>query len=80
MLVAVGSRDLDKAKAFAAEFGGARGYGSYEALLADPEVDAVYISTPHPQHAEWAIGARRGGQAHALREAADREPPPRRWP
>ncbi|GAA2759188.1 aldo/keto reductase [Actinopolymorpha rutila] len=67
VLVAVGSRDLDKAKAFAAEFGGARGYGSYDELLADDEVDAVYISTPHPQHAQWAIRAAEAGK-HILCE------------
>ncbi len=56
-LVAVASRSLDKAKAFATEFGVARVHGSYEALLADPEVDAVYIATPHPFHPRWVIAA-----------------------
>jgi predicted dehydrogenase/aryl-alcohol dehydrogenase-like predicted oxidoreductase len=60
-LVAVGSRSKDKADAFAREFGGngtaAAAHGSYDALLADPKVQAVYIATPHPQHAEWAIKA-----------------------
>ncbi|CAN5511491.1 aldo/keto reductase [soil metagenome] len=54
-LVAVASRSLEMAQAFAGDFGSIRAHGSYEALLADPEVDAVYISTPHPQHAEWAV-------------------------
>ncbi|MBA3939425.1 MAG: Gfo/Idh/MocA family oxidoreductase [Planctomycetes bacterium] len=54
-LAAVGSRSLDKAQAFAAEFGGARAHGSYEALAADPEVDAIYIGTPHPMHRADAI-------------------------
>jgi predicted dehydrogenase/aryl-alcohol dehydrogenase-like predicted oxidoreductase len=54
-LVAIGSRSQDKADAFAREFNAPRAHGSYEALLADPEVDAVYIATPHPSHAEWAI-------------------------
>ncbi|GAA4979961.1 aldo/keto reductase [Actinopolymorpha pittospori] len=67
VLVAVGSRDIDKANKFAAEFGGARGYGSYEELLNDDEVDAVYISTPHPQHAQWAIRAAEAGK-HILCE------------
>jgi predicted dehydrogenase/aryl-alcohol dehydrogenase-like predicted oxidoreductase len=56
-LLAVGSRDKAKAEAFAKEFGAARSYGSYEALLADKEIEAVYIATPHPFHAEWAIKA-----------------------
>src|SRR5262245_36885080 len=56
-LLAVGSRSQEKAESFAGEFNVPRAYGSYEALLADPEVQAVYISTPHPQHCEWAIKA-----------------------
>jgi predicted dehydrogenase/aryl-alcohol dehydrogenase-like predicted oxidoreductase len=66
-LVAVGSRSPDKAVAFGAEFGIAACHGSYEALLADPNVEAVYISTPHPQHAEWAIKAAEAGK-HVLVE------------
>ena len=54
-LVAVASRSLPPAQQFAAEFGVPRAHGSYEALLADPEVDAVYIATPHPSHAHWAV-------------------------
>ena len=50
-LVAVGSRDADRAEAFAAEFGTAQAHGSYAALAADPAVDAIYVATPHPQHA-----------------------------
>ena len=56
-LVAVGARRLADAERFAADFGGARAHGSYEALLADPEVEAVYIGTPHPWHMEWAVKA-----------------------
>lgn len=66
-LVAVGSRAQASADAFGAEFGIARCHGSYEALLADPEVQAVYIATPHPQHAEWAIKAAEAGK-HILCE------------
>jgi predicted dehydrogenase len=65
--IAVASRSQEKADAFGAEFGAERRYGSYEALLTDPQVDAVYISTPHPQHAEWAIKAARAGK-HVLVE------------
>lgn len=66
-LYAVASRSEDKAKAFAAEYGAAKHYGSYEALLADPQVEAVYISTPHPMHTEWAIKAAEAGK-HILVE------------
>ena len=66
-LVAVGSRSLEKARAFGAEFGIPACHGSYEALLADPAVEAVYISTPHPQHAAWAIQAAEAGK-HVLVE------------
>ncbi len=66
-LVAVGSRSKEKAEAFGAEFNIPRRHGSYEALLADPEVDVVYISTPHPQHAEWAVKAAEAGK-HVLVE------------
>jgi predicted dehydrogenase len=66
-LAAVGARRLADAERFAADFGGARAHGSYEALLADPEVQAVYIGTPHPLHAEWAIKAAAAGK-HILCE------------
>lgn len=48
---AVASRDLAKAQAFASEFGFARAYGSYEELVEDPDVDLVYVATPHSHHA-----------------------------
>ena len=68
-LRAVGSRSLESAEAFVKEHGGSevRAHGSYEALLADPEVEAVYIATPHPQHAEWAVRAAEAGK-HILCE------------
>jgi predicted dehydrogenase len=56
-LVAVASRALDRAQTFAAEFGATRAYGDYAALLRDPEVDAVYVATPHTSHVEWTIQA-----------------------
>lgn len=64
---AVGSRGLDKAQVFAKDHNIARAYGSYEELLADKEIDAIYVSTPHPLHAEWAIKALRAGK-HVLCE------------
>ncbi len=65
-LVAVGTRDPGKA-GLAENFPGARVLAGYDALLTDPEVDAVYISTPHPGHAEWAIKAAEAGK-HVLCE------------
>lgn len=56
-VVCVASRTADKAAAFAAEHGVARSHGSYEALLADPEVDAIYLPLPNSLHAEWAVKA-----------------------
>jgi predicted dehydrogenase len=49
-LVAVGSRSAGKAAEFAAEFGAPHAHAGYAALAADPEVDVVYIATPHPMH------------------------------
>ena len=66
-LVAVGSRSSTGAENFASDFPGVRAHGSYEALLADPEVAAVYIATPHPSHLEWAIRAAEAGK-HILCE------------
>lgn len=59
---AVASRSQDKADAFAEQYGIAHAYGSYEAMLADPAVDLVYIATPHPLHAQQAIDCMRAGK------------------
>ncbi len=64
---AVASRDAGKAAAFAAEIGVARSHGSYEALLSDPRIDAIYIPLPNNLHAEWAIKAAQSGK-HVLCE------------
>ncbi len=66
-LVAVGSRSQETADAFAAEFAIPKGYPTYEAMLADPEVKAVYISMPHHLHKEWTIKACNAGK-HVLCE------------
>lgn len=66
-LVAVGSRTQEAADRFGKEFGITRCHASYEALLADPTVQAVYIATPHPLHALWTIRAAEAGK-HVLCE------------
>ena len=66
-LVAVASRSSDKARKFAEENGGPVAHGSYEALLADATVQAVYVATPHPLHAEWTVKAAEAGK-HVLCE------------
>jgi xylose dehydrogenase (NAD/NADP) len=65
--VAVGSRDLGRAQAFATEHGITRAHGSYEELLADPEVDAIYNPLPNSLHVEWSIKALEAGK-HVLCE------------
>jgi predicted dehydrogenase len=65
--VAVGSRDGARAEAYAREKGIARAHGSYEALLADPEVEAVYNPLPNALHVEWSIRALEAGK-HVLCE------------
>lgn len=66
-LVAVASRDQARADAYAREWEIPRAYGSYEALLDDPEIEAVYISLPNTMHAEWSIKALEAGK-HVLCE------------
>ena len=64
---AVGSRSLTSAQAFATEFGIGTAHASYQALVNDPEVDVIYVSTPHPFHAEHAALALNAGK-HVLIE------------
>ena len=64
---AVGSRDLDRAKAFADNFNAPNAYGSYEALVADPEVDVIYIGTPHSFHKDHTLLCLNAGK-HVLCE------------
>jgi D-xylose 1-dehydrogenase (NADP+, D-xylono-1,5-lactone-forming) len=66
-VVAVASRQQHRAEAYARKWGIERAYGSYEALLEDPEVDAVYISLPNTLHCEWSIRALDAGK-HVLCE------------
>ncbi len=66
-LLAVASRSQSSAEAYAREWNIPRALGSYEALLADPEIDVVYNSLPNHLHAEWTIKALRAGK-HVLCE------------
>jgi predicted dehydrogenase len=66
-LVAIASRDEAKARAWAREFGIPRAHGSYQALLDDPEIDAVYIPLPNELHKPWTIAAADAGK-HVLCE------------
>ncbi|AKT51248.1 Gfo/Idh/MocA family protein [Arsenicicoccus sp. oral taxon 190] len=68
-IVAVGSRSQERAEAYAAEVGGATAYDSYAAVAADPQVDAVYVASPHSEHHEHALLAIAGGK-HVLVEKA----------
>lgn len=64
---AIGARDLARAQAMAARHGVARAYGSYDEVLADPEVEAVYVALPNHLHVEWARKAADAGK-HVLIE------------
>lgn len=64
---AIAARDLERAQAFAKEYGFERAYGSYDELLADPDVELVYIAIPHSHHCEWTMNALNAGK-HVLCE------------
>lgn len=68
-LVAVASRSADRAKAFAAEYGASRVHDSYQGIVDDPEVDVLYIATPHPQHRAVTLAALRAGKAVLVEKA-----------
>src|SRR5919204_2669524 len=66
-VIAVGSRSLETAQQFANDLHIPRAYGSYAALLEDPDVDAVYLALPNSLHAEWTLRAAEAGK-HVLCE------------
>lgn len=67
VVTAIASRDLARARAMADRFSVPKAYGSYEELLADPDIDAVYIPLPTAQHVEWSTKAADAGK-HVLCE------------
>jgi D-xylose 1-dehydrogenase (NADP+, D-xylono-1,5-lactone-forming) len=66
-VIGVGSRERARAEAYAQERGLERAYGGFDELLADPDVDAVYIALPNALHVEWAVRALEAGK-HVLSE------------
>src|SRR5215510_348186 len=66
-VIAVASRDGERARAYADEHGLERSFGSYEGLLSDPDVEAVYVSLPNSLHVEWTLRALEAGK-HVLVE------------
>lgn len=73
-LFAVASRSLENAQAYAAQHHIPRAHGSYEALLADPEVDVIYNSLPNHLHAEWSIKALAAGKTRPVRKTLRADP------
>ena len=66
-VIAVGSRDLSRAEEYARTWGIERAFGTYDELLADPDVEAVYLPLPNTMHSEWSIRALEAGK-HVLCE------------
>jgi predicted dehydrogenase len=71
-VVAVGSRSRERAQDFADEFSVPRAYGSYEELVADTEVDAVYVASPHSEHRDHALLALEAGKPVLVEKAFTR--------
>jgi predicted dehydrogenase len=73
-VVAVASRSAGSAQAFARLHGIARAHGSYEDLLADPDVEAVYVPLPNGMHVDWTLRALRAGKHVLCEKPMDRRP------
>jgi D-xylose 1-dehydrogenase (NADP+, D-xylono-1,5-lactone-forming) len=73
-VAAVASRDQGRAYSYARDHGIERAYGSYEALLADPEIEAVYVSLPNSMHIDWSIRALDAGKHVLCEKPLDRRP------
>ena len=71
-VVAAGSRSLERAQAFADEWGVERAYGSYESLVDDPEIDAIYVASPHSEHHDHALLALSAGKPVLVEKAFTR--------
>lgn len=71
-VAAVGSRSLERAQAFAAEFGVERAHGSYESLVADSGIDAIYVASPHSEHHDHALLALSAGKPVLVEKAFTR--------
>jgi D-xylose 1-dehydrogenase (NADP+, D-xylono-1,5-lactone-forming) len=78
-VVAIASRDDARAREYAELFGIPRAHGSYEALLTDPEVEAVYVSLPNALHVEWTIRALQAGKHVLCEKPMDRRPEQVAW-
>ena len=73
-VVAVASRDVDRADTFAARWGIGRAYGSYDALLADDTIDAVYVPLPNRMHHQWTLRALRAAKHVLCEKPYSRQP------
>src|SRR4051794_18035734 len=73
-LVGVASRDRERAESYAREWGIPRAYGSYDELLADAEIEAVYISLPNHLHCEWTIKSVEAGKHVLIEKPLARDP------
>ena len=72
-LYAIAGRSMEKAEGFREKYGFQKAYGSYEALLADDEVEAVYIQLPNTMHYEWTLKALRAKNMYSVKSRSRRQ-------